>query len=353
MNDALVVIAALVALMVAVGLLIGIIFSAVQHPGRWLCGLVLLVLIISCQRADAAERFDVSVVIETVDDLDAANQAVSYAAGIFGPQVGIEVVAVQVQVGSIAEGTTHAQTLLDAVKVYRFAKGYEATSDATVLLTRRTLTRGYQGIATIGPACSASAAAVVTLRGDGYDGQILAHELGHTLGLMHDAAPGWLMSDSLGRAGSDTFSPDSLDSLKAAPLGCMLAGGPPSATQTSMVGGAAAPDVPAGTSGGGGSFDWRWLAVLFALLGFVYVVRGYEKMIRELRELVLELEAFKPPPFALVDIVGNPTPDVDDEARKRYLHIEFTSLGGLVEFNTWLYNARNRYKREGWPAVES
>lgn len=198
MNDVLVVITALVALMVAVGLLIGIIFSAVQYPGRWLCGLVLLVLIISCQRADAA---------------------VSY-------------------------------------------------------------------------------------------GQ---------------------------------------DSLKAAPLGCMLAAALP-LPQTGMAGGAAA-FVPAGTSGGG-SFDWlTWLALgIFVLL--VYGVRLREVENRKLRELVLELEAFKPPPFALVDIVGNPTPDVDDEARKRYLHIEFTSLGGLVEFNTWLHNARYRYKREGWPAVE-
>lgn len=329
-----------------------IVWLLISYPRTLICALVVLVLVASCYHADAAERFDVSVVIETADDLDAANQAVSYAAGIFGPQVGIEVVAVQVEVGSIAEGTTHAQTLLDAVKVFRFAKGYERISDVTVLLTRRTLKRGYQGIATVGPACSASAAAVVTLRDDGYDGQILAHELAHTFGLMHDTVPGWLMSDSLSRAGADAFSPDSLATLEAAPLDCMAVSALPP-TQAAMVGGAAASDVPAGTSGGGGAFDWPMIFALVVIVLLVNVVRLHAKREQQLRELVLELEAFKPPPFALVDIVDNPTPDVDDEAHKRYLHIEFVSLAALVEFNTWLHNARYRYRREGWPASKS
>lgn len=236
--------------------------------------IIVVLLISQCMQhsADAAERFEVSAIIEADTDRATMEDAVRDAAAIYRDQLGVDLVVTYVDINTVA-GHTQAQFLLDAVKAYRVDSPKHRATDATVLFTRRDIRLGgtdLAGLATVGPACSAQASAIVEIRGDGADGAILAHELAHTVGVMHDAASGWLMSESVSRFGAGQFSPDSLATFRAAGVGeCMSipAANPPSAAVQ------AAPAAP--STGGGGSCDLLVLP-LFALL---YVWR----LVRELQ----------------------------------------------------------------------
>lgn len=327
-----------------------VVYMLAEHPRTLFCALVFLLLVASCYRADASPpRYELSVLIDSADDRAAADEAVRQATAIYAAQLGVELAVVSVDVAEVAQHS-QAFALLDGLKVYRFAQGYDRTSDATVLLTSRELTRGYQGIATAGPPCSASASVVVSLKADGLDGQILAHELAHTLGVSHDPGAGWLMSDSPSRTGADAFSPDSIATVKAASLDCMLAVALPP-PQTGMVGEAAPSNVPAGTSGGGGAFDWLTWLVLGCFVLLAYIARRYEVTERRLRARIIELEALQAPIFGTLDISSFESTDTESPFC-RSITIEFTSLSGMVEFGHWLIEARRLLKRNGWPVFK-
>lgn len=325
--------------LIAFGLLAALLFSVIKRPGWWVAGLALLVLVISCQRSEAAElRFEVSIVGETADDRPAIDEAVAYAAQLYRSQLGIELAVSYADISTVA-AHTKPEALLDEVKLYRLDRPQHRAADATVLFTRRELTRGYEGIATIGPACSASASAVVRLRADGLDGQVLAHELLHTLGVPHDHDAGYLMSVSLSRNGSDTMSADSVLTVKAAPLAeCMAK--PVAAT------------VPAGTptepSGGGGAFDVWWV---FALL--LIALGRYTLHLREqLKERQVQLEASDteidslmsqlPSAYCLRDVLATEAVSND-----RTLRVRFATIRGMAEFHLWLRRQSLEMKRPG------
>lgn len=229
-----------------------IVASAVRFPGFTAIMISLLALSVSCSKADTLE---VAAIIESEADRPAMEDAMRDAAAIYRDQLGIDVAVTAVDVGTVA-GHTHVQFLLDAVKTYRLDRPQHRAADATVLFTRRDIRMGtsdYTGYATTGPVCSAAASAVIELRGDGNDGALLAHELAHTLGVPHDAAPGWLMSESPSRSGGRVFSPDSVLTVRAAGGECFTtpaANPPPAAVQP--------PAAPFST-GGGGSTGWELL----------------------------------------------------------------------------------------------
>lgn len=325
-----------VILAVCAAIAVALVVAAARYPIAFLVVLVAGVLAVSCSRANDL-RFEVSIVAESEDDRAAIDEAVRYATNIFDVQLGLDLVVTHLDVSHVATHTK-GEALLAALQLYRIENPQHRASDATVLFTRRTLTRGFEGVATIGPACSASAAAVVVLRSDGFDGQILAHELLHTLGVPHDHAAGYLMSEHLSRAGSDYVSADTLLTVKAAPLAeCMTK---PAASSV----------VPAGTSteprGGGGAMGAETIIGLALLAIFVYLVRALEdakRTITELRAAIVMLEDDAPPEFSLRDIKGSwHTPDDDT---KRELLISFSTLGGMIDFHAWLVKHVHRARR--------
>lgn len=326
----------LIALFLLLLVLLAIVLLVIKYPGPFLALVVTVLLLVSCERSDAALRFEISTIADSVEDRAAVDEAVHHAARIFEHQFGIELAATFNDTSDVAQHT-HAPTLLDAVKFYRFERTEHRAADATVLLTRRTLTRGYQGIATIGPACSASAAAVVVLRSDGYDGQILAHELLHTLGVPHDEAGGWLMSESASRAGSDFASDDTRLTVKAAPLAeCMTK---PAASSSTY--------VPVGTpSGGGGSFDWFFVVSLVLLVIIAYMDRIGRQAITRLRNenarLHTMLEQHAAPEFSLRDISDVWERPAND--RERMVLVKFHTYAGMQDFAKWLRKEAKRAK---------
>lgn len=321
--------AALFAGLLLVGLVVlALIILVCNHPGYFLGIIAVLVLMVSCQRSEADPRFELSFVIESEDDRASAVAAIDYAAKLYANQFGIELAPVVSMVNDPAQHT-HAGALLDAVKQFRFTYQMLTATDATVFFTRRTMTRGYQGVATVGPVCSASAAAVVTLRDDGYDGQILAHELLHTLGVPHDLAGGYLMSESNSRAGSDYASPDTVLTVKAAPLAdCM---GKPAASSYSVPTG-----TPTASSGGGGAFDLGFVFALLFLCGMVYAERVGRAAITRLREENADLQRMlsaNVDEFSLRDIKSI---SVAPGSHSCILTVEFYTLSGLTGFDGWL-----------------
>lgn len=323
---------------------------------RWCFGgmaaaiFVFISAVVLCSHNARAEplRFEVSIVLDDAADKPAAEEAMQHAASIFRNQLSIELVTVYSEVAYVADHT-NGDALLIALQSFRDKQPKHRASDATVLLTRRELTRMYQGIASVGPACSPAAAAVVSLKADGLDGQIVAHELLHTVGVPHDSAPGWLMSESLARNGIETASPDTISTVKAAPLDCMLAIEPRTASPSSGV----EPHTQAQGQGGGGAFEGWFIIALLALI----VIAAQESRIRkvkhenaeldhEIRDSLKELHTHVPPDFCIRDIKWL-------TMSERILRIEFTTLSGSIDFETWLRSQIRRARREHAQRTES
>lgn len=339
-NEALTVaFAALILCAIGIGLFVAMVVSAIKYPVYWIFGLVVLMLAVSCSKADDLRTFEVSVIIEQESDRAAADEAVRAAAYIWRTQVGTDIVATYYDVSRVAEHTK-AEALLDALKVYRMDNSQHRAADATVLLTRRDLTRGYEGIATIGPACSASASAVVRLRADGLDGEVLAHELLHTVGVPHDHAAGWLMSESIARTSAPSMSPDSVLTFKAAPLDCTAKIEPRAVNQS---GGG---EPLAKPTGGGGSFDTPWLVVLAVFVVYVLMLRTLQANKRytqwqteEITRLTNELVTRLPTDFVLKDISQVTTVDLSNGDRE--VRVRFHTLTGMTDFAAWVQDQAN------------
>jgi len=287
-----------------------------------------------------AATFELSVVIESADDRAAADEAVNAAAAIYRAQLGVELVATVREVSTVA-GHTKPEALLDALKQYRLDRPTLRATDATVLFTRRELTRGYEGIATIGPSCSAAAAAIVRLRNDGLDGEVLAHEVAHTVGVPHDAQPGYLMSESVARSSAPNFSADSVLTFKAAPADCMESPKPAAAVSVPTV--ASSP-----TTGGGGSADWFTLGalVVLALLTSWCKIKS-DRLQNELvnaKGEIAKLVNDAAPEFALRDVVGVWAPPSIFDDDERILLVKFTTYACMADFQKWLNTQRRRAK---------
>lgn len=326
-------------------LLVLLVIMAKRAP--WMLAVLVLVFLASyCWDAEATQRFEVAAVIESEADRPAMQEAAAYAARIYRDQLGVDLAVTVVDVNTVATHT-QAQTLLQAVQAYRVDRPQHLATDATVFFTRREMTRGYQGIATIGPACSAGAAAVVTIKSDGLDGQILAHELAHTVGVPHDHAPGYLMSETLARGGSDYMSPDSVQTFKAAPAECMAIQAPPAASAQR-----------AESTGGGGAVTPFEATALLVFAGLCILIRRLDKeraeAVRTAKQLHEALMMAQPPGVLdIVNMVPDSVPTLDGPPQ-RYLHIRFNTLSDLNEFHQWLleehrkaYAASRRGKNGG------
>jgi hypothetical protein len=229
---------------------VGLLYAIVRYPLASLA-FVLAMCAIAVAGKARADTLEVAAIIESEADRATMLDAVRDAQAITKDALGLDIAVKLVDISTVA-GHTQAQALLDAVKQYRFDHTAHGAADATVLFTRRDV-KGYAGIATVGPACSAQASAVVAIRNDGNDGAILAHELMHTVGVPHDKANGYLMSEELSRYTSRTMSPDSVLTFRAAGVGeCMAPAAviPPSTAK---------PAAP--STGGGGAFD-TWVIIL-------------------------------------------------------------------------------------------
>ena len=248
---------------------------------------------------NAAPRVEMSIVTDwaTVayfgsieETRKAIDSAVAHAAYIYRDQLGVELIASHVEIpqgpaADVLAKHTHAKFLLDAVMEHRLQNGVHRTADVTALLTVRKLQLGSQslsGYATMGPACSANASAIVSLRHGGLDGQTLAHEVAHTLGVGHDGESpceheeknGWLMSAT--DFGAEHFSQCSIETIRHALetfRECFeepSAGAPlqppapvlPSAARLPSEARASVESTP--SSGGGGILDMLAVALLLA-----------------------------------------------------------------------------------------
>lgn len=296
-----------------------------------------------CSHDAGAEslRYEISIVLDDAADKPAADEAIRHAAGIFRNQLGIELVPIYSEVAHVADHT-NPDALLSELNMFRWNRPQHNVSDATVLMTRRMLTRRVRGIANVGPACSSVAVAVVMLQADGLDGQVLAHELLHVIGVDHDAVPGWLMSESLAHNGIETVSPDTVLTVKAAPLDCMLAIEPRTATPSSV-----GEPPTAAVQGGGGAFDVPFILMLLALVAVGLTQEVRVKRLREenahldyeVRHSLKELHEHVPPDFCLRDIKGLST-------GARVLRVEFTTLAGIIDFEVWLRMQIRRVRHE-------
>jgi hypothetical protein len=332
--------AALAGLIIAalgVGIVVAAIVAAIKYPVYWLFGLVVLVLAVSCSKADDLRTFEVSVIIEQESDRAAAAEAVSSAAYLWRTQLGTDIVATYYDVSRVAEHTK-PETLLAAVSMYRTDNAKHRAADATVLFTTRELTRRYEGVATIGPACSASAAAVVRLRTDGLDGEVMAHELLHTVGVPHDHAAGWLMSESLARTSAPSLSPDSVRTFMAAPLDCTAKIEPRAVVQS---GGGEPP------TGGGGAFDWQTVLMMFGLAVIMWLQNRHLKAcqdserehIVEISKLTRELISRVPSDFILRDVSGVTTQTLSNG--ERLVLVKFHTVAGMTDFAKWVQEQAN------------
>lgn len=320
---------------------VGLVAAAIKYTGWFLGGLAVVCLATSCAHADDL-RLEVSVVMESEADRAAIDEAVNDAAYLYRTQLGVELVVTHYSTSTVAEHTK-GEALLDSLKMYRAADPKHAAADVTVLFTRRALTRGYEGIASGGPACSASASAIIRLRADGLDGEILAHEITHTVGVPHDRAPGWLMSESLARVSARTFSDDAVRTFKAAPLAECMATIEPRAAQTASGG---VPPTKYEPAGGGGSMDWPFIVLLLAFAGFAILQQKHiveqdqtnREHLAEIAELETELVKCRPSDFCLRDMT-EPSGFAEDGYTRTVL-IRFTTLAGATDFLAWLKRQR-------------
>lgn len=321
--------------------IVRLLWAIVSRP-KVLVGIAAGLLLIAFLFDDAhAATFELSVITESADDRAAADEAVSAAAAIYRAQLGVELVATVHEVSTVA-GHTKAEALLDAVKQFRLDRPTLRATDATVLFTRRDLARGYEGIATTGPSCSAAASLIVRLRNDGLDGEVLAHEIAHTVGVPHDVMPGYLMSESLARSSAPNFSPDSVLTFKAAPADCMEA---PKAQASAAPSASAAP-----VTGGGGATDAWTIGGMLLILGIVSFARTVQKIEARHAMKIAALEtklAALPSNFMFADILST---QAGPEALSRHLLlVEFATYGCMIEFQQWILSKAQavRCNKEG------
>lgn len=134
--------------------------------------------------------------------------------------------------------------------------GYTGEPDLIAAFTNRKTPEpdGPYSVMTDGSVCGSRVPVIVQeIQNDALDGLTLAHAIGHVFGAEHDAQRGYQMSTYARE--SDYFSPASIAAVAAHDKRCLV-------DQPVQ----AAASVPAGTSGGGGAFEWWSVTALFVLL---------------------------------------------------------------------------------------
>jgi hypothetical protein len=231
--------------------------------------LILLMLSTSCAAAPPPlTRITVAVVAdESVTPWYGSDEATRAAlaadmriATDFISQLGVALEVVSVETG------TERPPSMAPTDVLAFIAPRPA--DITLLVTGSLLanhSRLYRGYALPYSVCGRRGRAVVSVQGDDYNGETIAHEIAHVLGAMHDgilsctatSSEAFIMSPSV--TGNMSFSQCSIDDVAVtlAIPGCLAP--------------VASVSPPPAGSGGGGAFEWIILAWL-AALGFIILV---------------------------------------------------------------------------------
>lgn len=253
---------------------------------------VLLVLVFGI--ADAvADRVELSVTadweqVQYLGGKDATEKVitrvVNQTAAIYKEALGVDLVISHMDIPSTPESPFFSTTLkgadlLDEVRGLRQVDPQHARADITILFTNRKFTsedgKAALGLAYVGTVSSTDAVALAAIPLNGYDYQILAHEIGHTLGAVHDGEGpcvneptfGWIMAP-MARA-ADQFSQCSIELMQAElkaksvffseePLQQSPVPTPSDSLQ----------EIPSAKSGGGGALDIYW-SVIFLILGLL------------------------------------------------------------------------------------
>ncbi len=147
------------------------------------------------------------------------------ADGIFGAQLNLLLNATEVRLvsaGSDPFTETDPDALLAQVSSYRSANLPVAAAGVAHLVTAKSLPDNVLGIARIGTVCSASDGVSLSIGtlGSFQSGLVMAHEIGHNLGAVHDGegecanvGPGFIMWPTLN--GASRFSQCSLTRMRA------------------------------------------------------------------------------------------------------------------------------------------
>jgi len=256
---------------------------------RALCQVLAVLLFLAAGVTRAESRLELSVVTDwqTVTLFgspekteQAIHSIVEHTATIYKEQLGIELVLTSTQVPQDptqddVPADTQPEFLLRSMQEYRTNHPKHRAADVTALISSRNLHIGskiYSGYANIGPVCSATSVALVSLQSTGVEAVTLAHEIAHTIGASHDgevpceneSPTGWIMAAS-GTYGGDRFSACSADVIKESieRFGDCISE-PPVAASAS--GSTAPPVASASVSSDGGGGSWDALSAL-ALAG--------------------------------------------------------------------------------------
>ncbi|MGC3981343.1 MAG: M12 family metallo-peptidase [Steroidobacteraceae bacterium] len=201
--------------------------------------------------------------------------------GIFTEQMGLQIQATDITVyntdPSSLSNSTNADNLLSSLGQLRKNTPGMSTYAATHLFTGRDLDGDTLGIAYIGNICGSRYGTSLSEsrnRGAWIDSLVVAHELGHQLGAVHDgtgicantSTQNYLMSPQIN--GSTEFSQCSHDSILStmSSAACLV---PLGTSETSIV--AMANEPVESSSGGGGAYD---AAFLILLSGFAALRRA-------------------------------------------------------------------------------
>jgi hypothetical protein len=176
--------------------------------------------------------------VALIADLDFQDQATpdvsgemlarfNVADGIFADQVGLLLNASQIDIVGPADTSftaTDAGVLLNQVSTYRAAHTFVRDAAIAHLMTGKSLDDSVIGIATLGGVCDANRGVSLSNRWFGAtaaSGVVMAHELGHNLGAVHDG-PGGACGDvpqgyimwPYGDGSANRFSQCSLDTMR-------------------------------------------------------------------------------------------------------------------------------------------
>jgi hypothetical protein len=308
---------------------------------RALCQVLAALLLFAAGVARAESRLELSVVTDwqTVMLFGSPEQAeqaidsiVAHTAAIYKEQLGIELVLTSTQVPQDptqddVPADTQPEFLLRSMQEYRTNHPKHRAADVTALISSRNLHIGskiYSGYANIGPVCSATSVALLSLQSTGLEAVTLAHEIAHTLGASHDgevpceneSRTGWIMAAS-GTYGGDHFSACSVEVIRESieRFGDCISKPALAATGSGSTAPAVA-NASKGSNGGAGS--WDALSAL-ALAGVLLFRLGPLRLFRSIHAAALcrrgavsrRPSATSPPPNASANMIHkgacNPT----------------------------------------------
>jgi hypothetical protein len=255
-----------------------------------LCKVLVALVFMSASVAEARARLELSVVtdwqtVTTFGSPEQARQAinsiVARTTDLYEKQLGIELVLTYAQIPADPmqddlPADTQPEVLLRSMQRYRSEHPKHRAATVTALISSRELHIGsklYSGYANIGPVCSTTSVALVSMQSTGVEYLTLAHEIAHTLGASHDgeipceneSRTGWIMAAS-GAYGADRFSACSVDVIKQAITRYGDCINEPTQAEVGTGAATATGDTSRASNGGGGSWDTLSAWVLSGVL---------------------------------------------------------------------------------------